>query len=1036
MAGRGSGLGKGNDKNVASLLLQPPGSGFSWDQMAGSAILLPVSQSGEMDSFVGQSLLATEQQVASPTKSIMQPPVPSQRKDSGGSGGMLSQLQQPLRPPQAKLPTKSLSPMSSETSTPSDSPRPSPAPTPISDTTVGPPPISTVPLYSGPTNIPPHTVGSVSDLSGPPPTGPAQNFRRQSPMRYAPTPGLYGKPNVVPGNFGPPPVVDTAPPLVPSSGSQEQNISVTTSPILQLPQTSQMPYGAQTQAWNLPVGFITYQPVQPHWFYEKEIEKRKLWIPFSIIDSLNLEEAYKRDPHGSVVATDGGRYDVVLGERLKKSVYWEEEPHSVKRCTWFYKQEGQNKFVPYEEDIASKLEEEFKYAVSNNSWNRRIELPDSELIIMYSPNSILHTLPTNKPDEWGNVIEIQRPRVVKRGAENFELVDYGESTQIDHLVFVIHGVGAICDLRCRSVVECVDDFRSLAINLLQSHFKEHVDEGQVGRVEFLPVSWHSTLHSDATGIDKQMKTITLSSIPKLRNFTNDTLLDILFYTSPVYCQTIVDTVGSELNRLYHLFCSRNSTFQGKVSVSGHSLGSLILFDILDHQMDQSPLKGQSLPDVSLVPSIHSAAVEQQQLLSEDFTADQDVPATLESVFEKLGLVEYVSKFEEEKIDLETLHMCSENDIKEMGLPMGPRKKLLCYLQEREEKKEEEKHMSLSKPSEPVPVSPVNISQMIGSQRTESVTTVNYHMGVAGTGQPSVIYPKLDFAPSCFFALGSPISMFLAVRGIETIGEDYRLPTCPWFFNIFHPFDPVAYRMETLIDPNMAIKPVQIPHHKGRKRMHLEIKDSLTKLGYDLKQKLVESLRYTWNSINEFARAHRSTQSQIEAVMDQVVQEEVDRQRQESDDLESTVSASDVSSEEIQIGQLNGGRRIDYVLQEKPIESFNEYLFALGSHACYWESEDTVLMILRELYALQGIRPKRQGPPTPQKIPLYNPAIARPPLPPLQSSTASDLAAPPAFASMLNTSTAPLQFSQPPPVNKPVGPPPLSGFVSASPFTKK
>lgn len=38
---------------------------------------------------------------------------------------------------------------------------------------------------------------------------------------------------------------------------------------------------------------------------------------------------------------------------------------------------------------------------------------------------------------------------------------------------------------------------------------------------------------------------------------------------------------------------------------------------------------------------------------------------------------------------------------------------------------------------------------------------------------------------------------------------------------------------------------------------------------------------------------------------------------------------------VKVGMLNGGRRIDYVLQEKPIESFNEYIFALQSHLCYW-----------------------------------------------------------------------------------------------------
>lgn len=64
-------------------------------------------------------------------------------------------------------------------------------------------------------------------------------------------------------------------------------------------------------------------------------------------------------------------------------------------------------------------------------------------------------------------------------------------------------------------------------------------------------------------------------------------------------------------------------------------------------------------------------------------------------------------------------------------------------------------------------------------------------------------------------------MFITVRGIDTIGVDFELPTCKRVFNIFHPFDPVAYRLETLIDPSLTdLRPVLIPHHKGRKRMHL------------------------------------------------------------------------------------------------------------------------------------------------------------------------------------------------------------------------
>ena len=39
-----------------------------------------------------------------------------------------------------------------------------------------------------------------------------------------------------------------------------------------------------------------------------------------------------------------------------------------------------------------------------------------------------------------------------------------------------------------------------------------------------------------------------------------------------FVQQIADTIGSEMNRLFQLFCSRNPTFHGAVSVAGHSLG--------------------------------------------------------------------------------------------------------------------------------------------------------------------------------------------------------------------------------------------------------------------------------------------------------------------------------------------------------------------------------------------------------------------------------------------------------------------------------
>ncbi|CAB0011040.1 unnamed protein product [Nesidiocoris tenuis] len=118
-------------------------------------------------------------------------------------------------------------------------------------------------------------------------------------------------------------------------------------------------------------------------------------------------------------------------------------------------------------------------------------------------------------------------------------------------------------------------------------------------------------------------------------------------------------------------------------------------------------------------------------------------------------------------------------------------------------------------------------------------------------------------------------MFVTVRGIENLGEDFRFPTCPRFFNIFHPNDPVAYRTEALICNEMAqVPPVLIPHHKGRKRMHLELKDTMANITAALKQKLVQSVRSTWNSVFQLAMFQRPADSNLQREVDKALVEEV------------------------------------------------------------------------------------------------------------------------------------------------------------------
>lgn len=1021
------------DSTPPPLLLMPAGGGLTLNPPDQPNVLMPVIQSepslfgsdeeGEADSFVGQT--------------------PPHGHHSAPHGTPFSHFQ---HTPSGSDPFAHVG----------HNPLPSQS-TPRMQTSVAPP-------------IPPPTFASPSPAG--PPTGPpaGNTFRKSDGLRklqYAQMPqGTYAPSAGGGGAQFPGP---------PAAASQSAPSMFNSPPVAQVPPTMNQTYQPPPSQTPMPPkpnftaivpppgnvppgeGSGIYIPVQPHWCFCKRVETRDIWYPFSLMDSMRLEEALRSGKVSDQIPTDGGRYDVILSERQRSAVYWEEEPNAIRRCTWFYKREGDNRYVPYEENFAQKLEEEYRNALQYNVWHKRLEFPGGETIVMHNANVIVHFTASSQPDDWGSTQgEGMRPRVVKRGIDDFQSISDGEPIQVDHLIFVVHGIGDFCDVRFRNIIECVDDFRSISLSLLNSHFKTYVDQKRIGRVEFIPVQWHSALHGEGTGLDKRLKAITLPSTPKLRNFVNDTLLDVLFYTSPTYCQTIADQVGNEMNRLYELFQERNPQFQGTVSVAGHSLGSCVLFDLLMHQNDATDQTAESAVNseqaqqtngLVTLSSLNTSLVTETNELEEEET-------TLEKLLSRVGLQDKVSTFEQEQIDLDALTMCTESDLKDLGLPMGPRKKLQGILKEEQAKKEKRKHDKERRAKE---AEERRIRDQVAAEMQEakaaqgrslvqsgSSVSVEFLLGPAGTGQPSVQYPKLDFKPSILYALGSPIGIFLSARGVNNIGEDFTLPTCPRVFNIFHPFDPVAYRLEPLVNPSaFHVKPVLMPHHKGRKRFHLELKESLTRVGADIKQKIMDSLKSTWNTINEFAKAHRNQDESLE----QHVDSQMSSVMQELDDDQSSIASS--QQEEIYMGQLNEGHRIDYVLQERPIESFNDYLFALSSHGCYWESEDTVLLVLKELYSPQGMSPQMPGPEGAVK--LYNTAAPPPrgpvpmsqyPPPPSNQPMGVPLMSPPSQGppQMRTPNMMPPRGpmpsphmnlgmnSGPPPQPTSVGPPPLAGFV--------
>ena len=60
----------------------------------------------------------------------------------------------------------------------------------------------------------------------------------------------------------------------------------------------------------------------------------------------------------------------------------------------------------------------------------------------------------------------------------------------------------------------------------------------------------------------------------------------------------------------------------------------------------------------------------------------------------------------------------------------------------------------------------------------------------------------------------------------------------------------------------------------------ELKESIARVGADIKQRIIDSIKSTWNTINDFAKAHKSIDGQtleqhVDSEMSSVVQQMVD-----------------------------------------------------------------------------------------------------------------------------------------------------------------
>lgn len=74
-------------------------------------------------------------------------------------------------------------------------------------------------------------------------------------------------------------------------------------------------------------------------------------------------------------------------------------------------------------------------------------------------------------------------------------------------------------------------------------------------------------------------------------------------------------------------------------------------------------------------------------------------------------------------------------------------------------------------------------------------------------------PRFEFEVSEFFMFGSPLSIVLAARRLTDNRIGNQKPNCQQVYNLFHPTDPIASRIEPLLSARFSmLPPVNIPRY--------------------------------------------------------------------------------------------------------------------------------------------------------------------------------------------------------------------------------
>ena len=374
-------------------------------------------------------------------------------------------------------------------------------------------------------------------------------------------------------------------------------------------------------------------------------------IEWKIISSSDvLEERYQaygkdKSINTKLIIEDQLYYADIASMEIR-SIYWEGPVFEMRRGLWYF--ELSSKFLPCDDKLAIQLEQGYsKYANDLAAISKAEEYKKYPLFgpylgqhVLYISDSVAYIVidgittkvaqalvgKFSKQDIWGtrlirdyaNVPKEKQPSSPRKASlKKIPRPDMSEITPC-HLVLVIHGIGQKLFSRDGIYTFATD------VSELRERINTTMDESNISdRYMILPIQWREIVEFGVSpeplsktediglGIGVLQTNQDEATLPSLddimvptnpyRTLIKDVALDLLLYMTEKHRLSMLKTVATELNRVHDLFLKNFPDFKGNVSIIGHSLGTLISFDLLTMELKEFDKLG--IPKLQFFPNI-------------------------------------------------------------------------------------------------------------------------------------------------------------------------------------------------------------------------------------------------------------------------------------------------------------------------------------------------------------------------------------------------------------------------------------------------